>query len=114
MISASITQLLARSGYGVTGVANSDRGRKIIDARPIALVVLAAHGDGDEVELVRSARRRGAPTILLLLAPGGPAQLVVDDQHLMGVSKGALMAAVHATIGGPDDSGPTDPSPRAA
>jgi DNA-binding NarL/FixJ family response regulator len=114
MVTSSLTELLAQSGYGVTGVVSTDRGRKIIEARPIALVVLAARGDTGDVELVRTARRRDVPTIVVALSPRKPANLIVDGQQVIGASGGALMATVQATIGGPVDAGPTDPWPRAA
>ncbi len=114
MITASLTELLADRGYGVTGVVSSDRGRKLIETRPIALVVLAARADAADLELVRSARQRCVPTILVSLSPGSPDKLTVDGQHVIGVSNGALLATVQATIGGPADSDPVDPTPSAA
>lgn len=113
IITASLTELLARGGYRVTGVVNADRGRKMVEVRPIALLVLAARGDRGDAELVRTARQRGVPSILVALYTK-EATTVVDGAHVLGVSNGALMATVHATIGGPVDTGPTEPSSRAA
>jgi hypothetical protein len=114
MITASLSELLADHGYGVTGVVASDRGRQIIEARPVALLVLAGTGDAVDIQLVRLARRRGTPILMLALASSGSASPLVDGQPLPGVSRGTLIATVHSMIGGPIDSGPIDPPLRAA
>jgi hypothetical protein len=114
MITASLSELLADHGYGVTGVVASDRGRQIIEARPVALLVLAGKGDAVDMELVRTARRRGIAILVLALSSGGLTNWVVDGQPVLGVSRGTLIATVHSMIGGPIDSGPVDPLPRAA
>lgn len=114
MITASLTELIAKNGYGVTGVSHSERGGKIIEARPIALLVLAARAEAHEIALVRLARARGVPSLLVAVSSGEPDHLVVDGQPVLRVPNGTLMATIHATLGGPIDAGPIDPTPRAA
>jgi len=114
MFIASLTELLAKHGYGVTGVTITERACKLIDARPIALVVLVGRGDAAEIELVRTAKSHRVPTLLVAISQEGTAPLVVDGEPVLGVSNAGLIASIQATIGGPIDTGPKDPAPRAA
>ena len=101
MIATSLTETLARSGYGVTGTVNADRGRKLLETRPIALVVCASLESSAEVELVRGARDRHVPIIFLSLPSRRSRNLVVDGIEVAGASNIALVDTVRAMIGGP-------------
>lgn len=110
MILASLTKLLAGRGHVVTGVGTPDHARKVVETWPLHALVLAARGDDADVALVRLARQRGIPTLLVALSVGAPAELWVDGKLVLGVSNTGLASAVDALVGGPFDGGP----PRAA
>ena len=96
---ASLCKVFSERGYPVRGVVSPELGRRVLDAKPTALVVLAARGDADDVELVRAARRRGTQVLMVSLSAGGAIELVVDGTTVQYCSNRALLASVESTIG---------------
>jgi two-component system OmpR family response regulator len=79
-LNAEMAAFLAAQGYAVHDAADAGEARRVLAARPIAVVVLDLSGE-DAARLRRDLARANAPPVLLLSALGQDPELPAGGRH---------------------------------